>query len=38
MQVGARNGPWAELMKAVVGKLTEEDLINISAYTASLAP
>ena len=38
MQVGARNGVWADLMKPVVAKLTEEDLINISAYTASLAP
>jgi hypothetical protein len=25
-------------MKPVVAKLTEEDLININAYTASLAP
>jgi cytochrome c553 len=38
MQAGARNGLWADLMKPVVAKLTEEDLINISAYTASLAP
>jgi cytochrome c553 len=38
MQVGARNGVWADLMKPVVAKLTEEDLINIAAYTASLAP
>jgi cytochrome c553 len=38
MQTGARNGLWADLMKPVVAKLTEEDLINISAYTASLAP
>ena len=38
MQVGARNGLWTDLMKPVVAKLTEEDLINISAYTASLAP
>ena len=38
MQVGARNGMWADLMKPVVAKLTEEDLVNISAYTASLAP
>ena len=38
MQVGARSGLWADLMKPVVAKLTEEDLINISAYTASLAP
>jgi cytochrome c553 len=38
MQVGARSGMWSDLMKPVVAKLTEEDLINISAYTASLAP
>jgi cytochrome c553 len=38
MQTGARAGVWADLMKPVVAKLTEEDLINISAYTASLAP
>jgi cytochrome c553 len=38
MQLGARDGLWADLMKPVVAKLSEEDLINISAYTASLAP
>jgi cytochrome c553 len=38
MQTGARNGVWADLMKPVVAKLTEEDLVNIAAYTASLAP
>jgi cytochrome c553 len=38
MQVGARNGLWADLMKPVVANLTDEDLVNISAYTASLAP
>ena len=38
MQTGARAGIWSDLMKPVVAKLTEEDLINISAYTASLAP
>src|SRR4029453_8383650 len=38
MQVGARSGLWADLMKPVVAKLTEEDLINISAYTASITP
>jgi cytochrome c553 len=36
MQTGARSGLWADLMKPVVAKLTEEDLVNISAYTASL--
>jgi cytochrome c553 len=35
MKVGARNGVWADLMKPVVAKLTEEDLLNIAAYTAS---
>jgi cytochrome c553 len=38
MQTGARSGLWADLMKPVVAKLSEEDLVNISAYTASLAP
>jgi cytochrome c553 len=37
-QQGARNGSWSELMKPVVAKLTEEDLVNISAYLASLKP
>ena len=38
MQAGARKGQWTELMKPVVAKLTEEDMLNIAAYTASLAP
>ncbi|MEQ1885876.1 MAG: c-type cytochrome [Bryobacteraceae bacterium] len=38
MQNGFRKGQWTELMKPVVSKLTEEDLINIVAYTASLEP
>src|SRR6185295_15446129 len=38
MQHGARNGPWTQLMKPVVSKLTEEDLVSISAYLASLKP
>src|SRR5262245_55728939 len=38
MQVGARRGEWTELMKPVVAKLTAEDLVNISAYVASLLP
>jgi cytochrome c553 len=38
MRHGARKGPWSELMKAVVSRLTEEDLLNITAYTASLRP
>ena len=35
MQQGARNGLWADLMKPVVAKLTDEDMVNIAAYTAS---
>jgi cytochrome c553 len=35
---GARNGPGAQLMKAVVQNLTEEDMIALSAYSASRAP
>lgn len=35
MQQGSRKGLWAELMKPVVAKLTAEDMLNISAYTAS---
>jgi cytochrome c553 len=37
-QSGARQGPWADLMKEAVAKLTAEDFVNITAYTASLAP
>jgi cytochrome c553 len=36
MQSGARRGEWAALMKRVVAQLSEEDLVNISAYVASL--
>jgi cytochrome c553 len=35
MQQGARKGLWTDLMKPVVQKLTNEDLVNIAAYTAS---
>ena len=38
IQHGVRNGPWAELMKAVVGQLSEEDMVSIAAYTASRQP
>jgi cytochrome c553 len=37
-QRGTRGGPGAELMKAVVANLTEEDLVSIVAYTASRTP
>jgi cytochrome c553 len=35
---GARNGLWADLMKPVVAKLSEQDMLNIAAYTASRVP
>jgi cytochrome c553 len=35
MQAGARRGEWVDLMKPIVAKLTEEDLVNIVAYVAS---
>jgi cytochrome c553 len=38
MQVSARKGVWSELMAPVVAKLTDEDLLAIGAYTASLTP
>jgi cytochrome c553 len=38
MQQGARKGVWTELMVPVVSKLTNDDLLAIGAYTASLAP
>ncbi len=38
MREGTRKGSWTELMKPVVAKLSEEDMLNIAAYTASLQP
>jgi cytochrome c553 len=38
MQQGARTGTWTELMKPVVAKLTDDDLVAIAAYTTSLKP
>lgn len=38
MQQGGRNGTWTQLMKPVVAHLSEGDLIDIAAYTASLMP
>jgi len=35
MQAGARNGEWTQLMKPVVAKLTNDDLVNIVAYVSS---
>ena len=38
MQHGARTGLGAELMKAVVVNLSDEDILSIAAYTASRVP
>jgi cytochrome c553 len=38
MQQGVRKGLWTELMKPVVSKLSEEDMLAIAAYTASRMP
>ncbi len=38
MQQRTRKGLWTDLMKPVVSKLTEEDMLNIAAYTASREP
>ncbi len=38
MQHGARNGVWTDLMRSVVAKLTNEDMLAIAAYTASYPP
>ena len=38
MQQNTRNGAWTELMKPVVKNLSENDMLNLAAYTASLKP
>jgi cytochrome c553 len=38
MQVGARKGTWADLMKPVVANLSEADMLAIAAYTSSRTP
>jgi cytochrome c553 len=38
MQVGTRHGTWAPLMKDVVAKLNEDDMMALAAYVTSLPP
>ena len=38
MQHGARKGTWTDLMKPVVAKLSEADLLAIAAYASSRTP
>jgi cytochrome c553 len=35
---GARRGPWSPLMQQVVKDLTQEDMLNVSAYLAAAGP
>jgi cytochrome c553 len=38
IKIGNRKGPWVELMKQVVEKLDDNDMIALSAYLGSLDP
>jgi len=38
MQHGNRTGMWTPLMAPVVSKLSDDDILNVSAYLASLTP
>jgi len=38
IQSGNRNGPWTQLMKEAVAKLSTDDILDIAAYTASRMP
>lgn len=38
MQQGTRKGVWSELMKPVVAKFSEDDMLGIAAYLASVVP
>lgn len=38
MQQGTRSGEWTQLMKPVVSRMSQEDMINVAAYAASATP
>jgi len=38
LKIGVRHGVWSPLMKSVVSGLSEEDMINIAAYSSSREP
>jgi cytochrome c553 len=38
MKTGNRKGPWVELMKQVVVKLSDDDMISVAAFLGSLDP
>jgi cytochrome c553 len=38
MKTGARHGPWAELMKPVVDRMSLQDMTAVAAFAASVLP
>jgi cytochrome c553 len=38
MKTGARRGSWAELMMPVLGSMSVQEMMAVSAYAASLDP
>jgi cytochrome c553 len=38
MKTGTRHGPWSEVMKPIVSSLSVQDMMNVAAYAASVAP
>jgi cytochrome c553 len=38
IQAGNRNGPWTQLMKEAVARLTADDMVSLGAYLASREP
>jgi cytochrome c553 len=38
MKNGSRRGPWSEVMKPIVDKMTTQDMMNVAAFAASVAP
>jgi cytochrome c553 len=38
MKTGARRGPWAELMRPVLERMSVQEMMAVSAYAASLDP
>ncbi len=38
MQQGTRSGEWTQLMKPVVSKMSQTDMLNVAAYAASINP
>jgi cytochrome c553 len=38
MRAGTRKGAWSDLMKQAVARLTDDDIVNLTAYAASKTP